>query len=456
MLLLGWDSAAPQLAFEQFAPDLPVLGALRREGTWGALRSCIPCITVPAWASMLSGRDPGELGVYGFRRRRRGDYLQQRLADSRSIRRPRVHDLLGAAGRDCLVLGLPQTWPVQPMRGHLLSGPLTPGPGSACAWPAIFRQEVLQREPGYRFDLRDFRALDKAQVLQALIDMAEMQHRLLCHCLRTKPWDFALQVHMGLDRAQHLFWSDHDPQHRAHVPGGRWRHALRDFYRMLDTMAGELLELAGEDCDVLIVSDHGAQRMDGGICVNEWLWRAGWLRLRREPPAGRLSGLADLEVDWSRTRAWADGGYCGRVWLNLAGREPQGCVTPQEAPVLLDELTAGLRAIRGPQGQALSTQVYRPRAIYREVRGLAPDLLLHFGDLRWRALGTLGHGRDWSLENDRGVDGANHAMAGLFVLREARRRGRGELRGRQLMDVAPTVLKRLRVARPVGMQGDPL
>ena len=137
----------------------------------------------------------------------------------------------------------------------------------------------------------------------------------------------------------------------------------------------------------------------------------------------------------------------------MAGREPQGCVSAAEAPALLDELAAGLRAIRGPGGQSLPTQVFRPEKIYREVVGLAPDLLVYFGDLHWRAIGTLGHGRDWSLENDTGPDGANHAMEGLFVLREARGRGRGEVQGRQLMDVAPTILKRLGVPRPPVMQG---
>ncbi len=453
LLLIGWDGASPQLAFDEFRGDLPALSALRRDGAWGELRSCIPCITVPAWASMLSGRDPGELGLYGFRQRVAASYHQQNLTDSRALRHPRAHDLLGNAGRDCLVMGLPQTWPVQPMRGHLLSGPLTPGRGSACSWPALLRQEVLQLAPDYRFDLPDFRAWDGERLLQTLIDIAETQHRVFCHLLRTKPWDFALQVHMGLDRIQHVFWSDHDPQHRAHVPGGRRQRALRDFYRMLDRMLGELVELAGDDCDVLVVSDHGAKRMDGGICVNEWLWRVGWLCLKDDPPPGQLTPLSQLEVDWSRTRAWAEGGYCGRVWLNLAGREAQGCVTPAGAPALLDELSAGLRAIRGPEGQPLPTQVYRPCEIYREVNGLAPDLLVYFGDLHWRALGTLGHGCDWSLENDSGADGANHAMEGLFVLREAGRRGRGELPGRQLMDVAPTLLKRLGVPRPPGMQG---
>ncbi|MDD9956026.1 MAG: alkaline phosphatase family protein [Anaerolineaceae bacterium] len=453
LLLVGLDGAGPQLAFESFANDLPTLGALRRDGTWGELRSCIPCITVPAWSSMFSGRDPGEQGVYGFRQRAGGSYQKQRLADSRSLRHPRAHDLLGAAGRDCLVMGLPQTWPVQPLRGHLVSGPLTPGLDSACTWPAVLRQELQQLAPDFRFDVQDFRAWDRERLLRSLVDMAEQQHRVFCHLLRTKRWDFALQVHMGLDRVQHVFWSDHDPQHRNHAPDGRWRHALRDFYIMLDDMLGDLMELAGDDCDLLVVSDHGAKRMDGGICVNEWLWREGWLRLKGNPPGDRLSRLTDLEVDWANTRAWAEGGYCGRIWLNVAGREPQGCVSVAEAPALQDELAAELRAIRGPGGQSLPTQVYRPGEIYREVQGLAPNLLVYFGDLHWRAIGTLGHGRDWSLENDSGPDGANHAMEGLFVLREARGRGQGKVQGRQLMDIAPTILKRLGVPRPPGMQG---
>ncbi len=456
LLFTGWDSASPQLAFDSFASELPTLGALRREGSWGELRSCIPCITVPAWSSMLSGRDPGELGLYGFRQRMAGSYLQQCLSDSRSLRHPRAQDLAGETGLDCLVMGLPQTWPVQPLRGHLVSGPLTPGLDAVCTWPAVLRQELRQLAPGYRFDLPDFRSWDKARLLQTLIDMAEQQHRVFCHLLRTKPWDFALQVHMGLDRAQHVFWSDHDPQHRSHAPGGRWRHALRDFYVMLDRMFGELVELAGDDCDVLLVSDHGAKRMDGGICVNEWLWREGWLRLKGDSPPGQLSTLSGLEVDWANTRAWAEGGYCGRVWLNRLGRELQGSVSAAEAPALLDELCAGLIAIRGPDGQSLPTQVFRPVEIYREVRGLAPDLLVYLGDLHWRAIGTLGHGRDWSLQNDRGPDGANHAMEGLFVIREARGGGRGELQGKQLMDIAPTILRRLGVPRPPGMQGQAL
>src|SRR6185369_1443336 len=86
VLVLGLDCAGPQLVFDQFKDDLPTLSSLVSQGTWGELQSSIPCITVPAWASMLSSRDPGVLGVYGFRNRK--DFLYDGLAtaDSDSIR----------------------------------------------------------------------------------------------------------------------------------------------------------------------------------------------------------------------------------------------------------------------------------------------------------------------------------------------------------------------------------
>ena len=68
-LVLGLDCAPPSLVFERFAEVMPCLSRLRREGLYGPLRSTEPPITMPAWASMATGRDPGELGIYGFRNR---------------------------------------------------------------------------------------------------------------------------------------------------------------------------------------------------------------------------------------------------------------------------------------------------------------------------------------------------------------------------------------------------
>lgn len=453
LLVLGWDCASPELVFDQFKDDLPTITRLKQNGTWGQLESSIPCITVPAWSSMLSSRDPGVLGIYGFRNRADHSYSQLTKADNTTVKEKRVWDYLSEAGLESSIIGVPQTYPVQPINGHLVSDFLTPGTGSAFTYPAVYKQDVLKIAPDYRFDVQDFRTEDKQRLLQQIIDLTEVQFKVLKNSLTTHNWDFLMHVNIGVDRLHHGFWRYHDPQHRLHEPGNPFRYAIRDYYRMIDRMAGELIEQAGDNTLVLIVSDHGVTRMDGGICVNEWLWREGWLCLRTPPPEGVITPFEQLDVDWSKTRAWASGGYYGRVFLNVEGREPQGCIPPQQYEQVRTELASALSSITGPDGKFVGAQVFKPEEIYSEVRNIAPDLLVYFGRLHWRSVGSMGHGGHYTLENDTGPDDANHSTTGIFVLYEPGVSGRGTVAGHQLMDIAPTILHRFGLKIPPAMQG---
>ncbi len=86
LLIIGLDCAEPSLIFGQWRDDLPNLARLMQKGSYGTLESCIPAITVPAWSCMMSGRDPGELGIYGFRNRADRNYQQMVVADSRAVK----------------------------------------------------------------------------------------------------------------------------------------------------------------------------------------------------------------------------------------------------------------------------------------------------------------------------------------------------------------------------------
>ena len=85
VFVVGLDCAAPELIFQQWRADLPNLRALARQGMWGELQSCTPAITVPAWTSMLSSRDPGVLGIYGFRNRADHSYDRMTTATSAAV-----------------------------------------------------------------------------------------------------------------------------------------------------------------------------------------------------------------------------------------------------------------------------------------------------------------------------------------------------------------------------------
>ena len=82
VVVIGLDCAEPSLVFDRYAHRLPYLSALRERGVWGKLRSCDPPITVPAWMSMMSSKDPGTLGYYGFRNRADHSYEKMTTATS--------------------------------------------------------------------------------------------------------------------------------------------------------------------------------------------------------------------------------------------------------------------------------------------------------------------------------------------------------------------------------------
>ena len=97
--------------------------------------------------------------------------------------------------------------------------------------------------------------------------------------------------------------------------------------------------------------------------------------------------------------------------------------------------------------------MFRPEEIYARVERIAPDLIVHFGDLAWRAIGGVGYGRVHVQENDTGPDDCNHAQHGAFVLAGPGIPEEGEKTGIRLLDMAPTLLSAGGFDIPATMQG---
>jgi predicted AlkP superfamily phosphohydrolase/phosphomutase len=453
-LVIGLDCAAPQLVFDQWLDQLPTIRGLTERGAWGVLRSCDPPITVPAWSSMTSSRSPGSLGFYGFRNRRDHSYDKLVFADSRSVRVPRVWDLLSTRGRPVIVLGVPQTYPVSRVNGVMVSCFLTPDTEtSQYTYPAELKGEIEALVGHYLVDVRNFRTEDKDRLLAEIEEMTEKRFRVAEHLLETRPWDLFFMVEMGTDRIHHGFWRFTDSEHRLYEAGNQYEQAMLDYYRALDAKLGRLLRFADEDTAILLVSDHGAKRMDGGICVNEWLRREGYLHLKEEPD--EPTRLTPDLIDWARTTAWGEGGYYCRLFLNVEGREPEGIVPADQYERVRAELKDRLEGLGDDQGRPIGTVAHRPDELYGEARGVAPDLLVYFGDLYWRSIGQVGTGTVHVFENDTGPDDANHAHEGLYILvADGVEPGRAE--ERDLRDVAPTLLRLLGEEVPADMEGTSL
>ena len=453
ILVIGLDCAAPEVLFSDEA-----LGNVRRlmgNGCYGRLESIIPPITVPAWMCMATGQDPGSLGVYGFRNRLDHSYSRLGLVDSRSITELSVWDQVAREGGRSVIIGVPPNYPPRKVNGISIGCFLTPDPSRGdYTHPSGIAGQIKGLVGEYPVDVKDFRTHDKGRLRDEIYAMSRKHFEVARHYLREAEWDYFQFVEIGLDRIQHGFWKHHDPGHVLHEPDSPHKDVVRDYYRYLDDEIGSLLELLTDETAVLVVSDHGARKLDGGFCVNEWLVREGLLVLNRYPE--QATPPDRLDIDWEKTRAWSEGGYYARVFLNVKGREPRGSIEPADYERVRDEIKARLEATTGPDGLLLGTLVFKPEEIYRSVRNVAPDLIVHFGGLAWRSIGGVGYSTLHLRENDTGPDDCNHAQHGAFILAAANSPVQGPVEGVHLLDIAPTLLELGGYDRPPWIRGPSL
>ena len=117
--ILGLDSMPPAFFFGKHRADMPNLARLMSKSLCARLESTHPPITVPAWTSMMSSKDPGQLGFYGFRNRKDHSYDGYQFANATQIHEPLTWDVLGRHGKKSLLVGVPQTYPPRPIDGAI-------------------------------------------------------------------------------------------------------------------------------------------------------------------------------------------------------------------------------------------------------------------------------------------------------------------------------------------------
>lgn len=135
LIVIGLDCATPKTLFEDFLDECPTIKNMVENGVYGKLRTCDPPITIPAWMVMSTGKKAGTLGLYGFRHRKENSYDDFWIATSHKIKEPKVWDIIADKNLKSCILGLPPTYPVQPVNGCLVSGFITPDITSEYTYP---------------------------------------------------------------------------------------------------------------------------------------------------------------------------------------------------------------------------------------------------------------------------------------------------------------------------------
>jgi len=452
--VVGLDSVPPELLFDKLLDGLPNFKRIYTNGLHGRLPTCHPPITVPAWMVMLTGKNPGKLGIYGFRHRRGFAYSDGYIVNSTHVRSPTVWDVLAANGKKSVVLGVPPGYPPRPLAGgNVVSCFITPGPQKDFTYPPSLKEEINAWTQGkYLFDVT-FRTEDRGALKKQLFEMTESRFDVAERLARGKQWDFFIMHEIGFDRLHHAFWKFFDKSHPKYVSGNEFEQIDREYYTMVDGRLGTLLEIFGEDTSTFVLSDHGSKAMKGAFCVNQWLEKEGYLVFKTRPTS--VVDLDKAEIDWTKTKAWGWGGYYARIFFNVKGREPTGVIDPGDFESEKAALAQKIKGITDEKGATLSNQVFEPEKLYGTPVGDKPDLMVYFDDLNWRSAGTVGHSSLYLSENDTGPDDSVHSMDGVFMLYNPKRNlGGKEVANLHIQDIGPTLLDAYGLAYGDGSQID--
>jgi predicted AlkP superfamily phosphohydrolase/phosphomutase len=500
-----WDLAGPFME----AGDMPVLRGIVARGASGTLRSTTPPVTFPAWSSFMTGVNPGKHGIFDFTRRVPGTY-EIAFVSSRDRRVPTIWQLLSEAGQRVAVLGVPTTYPPEPVNGIVVGGfdsPVATGIDGSFVHPRAFYDEM--RAAVGLYTITDFQELrigpgwhDRA--LPSILAAIERKRDLARYVLGRERWDVVMVLFGEADTASHHFWMFADPHSPRFDPGRMQRHrgALREVYRRLDAALGAVVGDLPADATVLVASDHGFGGAGTTVLhLNRWLADEGWLRfhrgvrglparavrgarhlaLRRMPRgwqeravrrsgrqlARRLEGWSRFgAIDMERTSAFSEElNYAPSIWLNVRGREPLGAVDPEVYDATVRMLTDRLLAWRHPvTGGRIVRAVHRRDALYAGPHvGEAPDLVLELdteGGYSYVCLPSDEHTsasvrpllpEEYVAGKGGGMNGSHRAeglwaLAGPDVVP-------GLLDGASIVDVAPTVLHLAGLAVPAWMDG---
>lgn len=502
VLIIGLDGATWDL-LDGWAKQghLPTIERLRSRGTWGSLRTTMPPATPPSWTSMYTGTNPGKHGIFGWFQRQPNGYRLSPI--SASARRTKtIFRILSDAGLKVGVLNAPATYPPEPVNGMLVPGIPLPEGRSDYTYPPELGPELHSLTGGKHRHPPGLEqaAADVEHFMEACHEYARAVTSAATFMMdRLEDWDLFFVQFQVTDAVQHQFWHGLDPDHPKYDPKApeSIRNAILDVYKTVDQCLVPILERAGEEADVLVVSDHGGGPLHEQIYLNIWLWQQGWLKFKRGPTTmlrrllytlgitpeflrrhiysrlphtarksvearkSRMFTLADRfflsldDVDWERTRAYAYGTPLGSVYVNLRGREPQGCVSPDEYEDVLDEIGRKLKQMRHPvTGQPLVDKVIRSSETYHGPFAKdAPDLQLLTRGLKYQNIGAL------QFQSKRWIGQAwhsgHHTLDGIFLASGPHLR-RAEITGASILDIAPTVLTLLGQPIPDWMDGNVL
>lgn len=429
VLVIGLDGATFRI-IEPLVKQgrLPTCQRLLEKGAYGPLLSTPDANSPCAWSSFITGKNPGKHGIFGFFEPVPNSYEIRFLNGSFRSGKP-LWRLLSEQGKRVCVVNVPFSYPAEAVDSILIAGADSPSKTDPqFAHPAGILEELEEKVGEYLIEAGASALVRQGKVAAALKKLDECiaaRVAVAKYLLAKDTYDLFMVVFTESDRVQHHFWKYLNPRHPAYESEARkeFGSAIYDIYERLDRALAEIIDAAGDDYAVLVMSDHGAgPASNRTFFLNRWLAHEGYLSFRQNTSVrGRFRGLFEwalsrayihvnskfsrrwkrtlrnvfpgvrdkassvvrgLQIDWEGTKAfsWEN---APAIYVNLRGKFPAGTVAPgEEYEDVMRDLEERLLSLTCPEtGDPLVARVQRKQELcWGPYVDRAADLLIEWKD----------------------------------------------------------------------------
>lgn len=357
-VIVGLDGVPPGL-MEELSEEgaMPNFAGLMDEGSFKKMDSSIPAISSTSWGTIITGRNPGEHGVYGFTDVIEGTYTLS-FSNFNSFRKPAFWQR--GNGATNVILNVPSTYPAKELNGCHVSGFVSPNMDRA-----VYPESLLAKlkEMDYRIDVDADKGHKSERLLfKELDDALEARIEAYRYLWDRYDWDNFMLVFTGTDRLEHFLWDAYEE------PDHEYRDQFMEFFGRIDEVLGELDGRLGEGDRLLMLSDHGMERVKFNVNVNAFLQKKGYLELSDDEGKQKYNRIEE------GTEAFAL--EHGRIYLNRRSKYPKGSVEEAESEEIIERLREDLRGLE-KDGESVVSEIYGREEIYHGGQiGKAPDLVL--------------------------------------------------------------------------------
>ena len=362
LLLVGWDAAdwaTIHPLLEQ--GELPNLARLMAGGAHGPLATLEPILSPMLWATMATGKLPDEHGIHGFSKVDEKTQIPRPFGTQDRTARA-LWNITSHHGLKTHVVNWFCSHPAEPINGTFLSDLVSAGVRTGSKRPIpknvihpessldhlkewVTRPQEVDASVLSLF-VPHLKEIDQSKSerlsgLAAVIAESQTVHNATTWLAEHTDWDVLAAYYPLIDHIGHGYMAFHPPQ-QAHVSDFDFRmfnDVVNSAYRYSDLMLGRLMDLAGPDANIVLVSDHG------------------FYNDHRRPQPTQIK-RAVLDDDHSRIGIFVAAGPAFR-----AGTQPVGANLLDLTPTLLHalKLPAGIDM----PGRAIAEVLSQPKTLER-------------------------------------------------------------------------------------------